>query len=114
MARAGDGAQGPDYSGDDPLFPSAGIDPIMADDHSTTEDRFDDDPERVRPLLASMPSGPWRVFETFAADGSLAIGISSTPLPPGSSMVVYEALTKDVAELAAAGLHRWRRRRAVD
>lgn len=73
---------------------------------------FVDDPERVLLLLESQPAGPWCVFETFAADGSLAIGISATPLPPGTLMVVYEGLTRNIAEQAAAGLHRWRRRHA--
>lgn len=74
--------------------------------------KFIDDPERVRPLLESLPAGPWCVFETFAADGSLAIGISATLLPPGTLMVVYEGLTRNIAEQAAAGLHRWRRTHA--
>ena len=82
--------------------------------HDEVEARFqclDDDPEYVREVLASMPTGPWYVFETFAADGSPAIGTSSTPAPSGALMVVYEGLTREVAERAAASLHRWRQQR---
>lgn len=84
----------------------------MPDDHAD-QSPFDDDPDWVRTTLKSTRSGPWFVFETFAADGSLAIGISSTTLPPGTVMVVYDGLTKGVAEQAAAGYHRWRLRQTT-
>ncbi len=69
---------------------------------------LEDHPDRVRPKLKMLPSGSWSVFETLAANGSLAIGISPRPLPANAAMVVYEGLTRAVAEQAAAGYHRWR------
>jgi hypothetical protein len=59
---------------------------------------YQDDPERVREHLRRMATGDWFVFETFAADGSLAIGVA---------LVVYERLTKAVADAAAQGLAGW-------
>lgn len=79
----------------------------------TADDRFDDDPERVRRWLVFAPAGPWCVFEALAADGSLAIGVSSAPLTPGTLMVIYDGLTEEIAALAASDLHRWRRRQAT-
>lgn len=73
--------------------------------------RLDDDPDVVRAKLSTLPSGSWSVFETFAADGSLAIGITPSPLPPGTAIIVYDGLTKSDAERAATGYHRWRLRR---
>lgn len=84
----------------------------MPDAHAD-QSPFDDDPDRVRTTLRTTHSGPWLVFETLAADGSLAIGISPRSLPPGAAMVVYDGLTRDVAEQAAAGYHRWRLRQTT-
>ena len=70
-----------------------------------------DDPDRVRERLHSTPSGEWFVFETFAADGSLAVGAATGEPDPTAVQVVYAGLTRDVAEAAARGLARWRRDR---
>lgn len=83
------------------------IDPIPVGDW------LNDEPDQVRPKLKTLPSGSWSVYETFAADGSLSIGISPKLLPPGTAMVVYNGLTKTAAEQAAAGYHRWRLRQTT-
>lgn len=58
-------------------------------------------------------TAPWVVFETLAADGSLAIGISPWPLPANAAMVVYDGLTERDAEQVATGYHRWRLRQTT-
>jgi hypothetical protein len=68
---------------------------------------YQDDPERVREHLRRMATGDWFVFETFAADGSLAIGVAQGIPDPSLVLVVYERLTKAVADAAAQGLARW-------
>jgi hypothetical protein len=70
---------------------------------------YDDDPERVREHLLRTVPGDWFVFETFAADGSLAVGIAHGAPDPRQIMVVYESLSKTEAEAAAQGLARWHR-----
>jgi hypothetical protein len=47
---------------------------------------YEDDPERER--LRQAVSGDWFVFETFAADGSLAIGMNRGEPDPRLVLVV--------------------------
>lgn len=68
---------------------------------------YEDDPQRVRERLRQAVSGDWFVFETFAADGSLAIGMNRGEPDPRLVLVVYEGLSQTVAEAAAYGLARW-------
>jgi hypothetical protein len=77
-----------------------------------TDPRDDaDDPDHVRVRLRDTLLGDWHVFETIAADGSLAIGIGHGQPNPSAVMVVYEGLTREIAGEAAAGLVRWHRSR---
>jgi hypothetical protein len=71
--------------------------------------RDDDDPDRVRERLRGAAPGDWFVFETFAADGSLAVGVARGAPDPSAVLVVYEGLSEAVAADAAAGLARWHR-----
>ena len=73
-------------------------------------DPYQNDPDRVRPLLRETPPGDWFVFETVAADGGLAVGLAQGPPDPGLVLVVYRGLTQPVAAAAARGLARWHRR----
>ncbi len=75
---------------------------------------YEDDPERVRERLRWTLPGDWFVFETVAADGSLAIGIVEGAPDPSLLLVVYERLSEAVAEEAAQGLARWYRGRGRD
>lgn len=68
---------------------------------------YDDDPDRVRARLRQTVPGDWFVFETVAADGSLAIGIDCGRPDPSRVLVVYEHLCEPVATAAAHGLARW-------
>lgn len=86
---------------------------------------YADDPERVRGRIAvgqarwsagdaadgELRPGDWVVFETFAADGTLAIGVARGEPTPGGPMVVYRGLSEALARIAAAGLAAWHRRR---
>ena len=79
---------------------------------------YEDHPDRVRLRIAAEQAaaltdetgsedarpGPWSVFETIAADGSLAVGVTVDAPGPGAVMVVYEHLSEAVAKRAAAGL----------
>ncbi|MBA3274482.1 MAG: hypothetical protein H0T72_01715 [Chloroflexia bacterium] len=55
---------------------------------------------------AYAPSEPedWFVFETFGADGTLAIGVARGTPDPSAIMVVRDGLTRMVAYEAAARL----------
>jgi hypothetical protein len=77
---------------------------------------YDDDPERVGERLRRAAPGDWFVFETFAADGSLAIGVARGSPSPEAALIVYAGLSREVAAAAAGGLARWHRRqgRAID
>lgn len=68
-----------------------------------------DNPDRVKQRLQGEARGNWFVFETFAADGSLAIGIGRGKPDPTMQLVVYEGLSQEVAESAAQGLAQWYR-----
>lgn len=46
----------------------------------------------------------WYVFETFVADGTLAIGVAQGTPDPSTVMIVREGLTRGVAYEAAAHL----------
>lgn len=74
------------------------------------EAAYDDDPARVRDRLARPPRGDWFVFETFAANGSLAVGVTKGEPDPAAVLVVYADLPEEVAKAAARGLARWHRR----
>ena len=69
----------------------------------------DDDPDRVRERLRRTAPGDWFVFETFAADGSLAVGIAQGAPDPSLLLVVYEGLSEAAAKAAAQSLARWHR-----
>ena len=69
--------------------------------------RLSGDPTVIRARLAAYPRGPWCVYETLAADGTKAIGISPVPPARSAAMIVYDGLAEDVAELAATGLAEW-------
>jgi hypothetical protein len=71
---------------------------------------YDDDPERVREHLRRTTPGAWFVFETVAADGSLALGVARGTPEPTAHLVVYDGLTEPIALAAAEGLARWYRR----
>jgi hypothetical protein len=73
----------------------------------TSPIQYNDDPERMRPQLARTVRGEWFVFETFAADGSLAVGIGRGTPDPTMQLVVYEGLSRTIAESAAEGLAQW-------
>lgn len=77
-------------------------------------DPYEDDPDRVRPLLRQTAPGHWYVFEIFAADGGLAVGLGQGTPDPTFVLVVYEGLSRPVAAAAARGLARWHRRRGRD
>lgn len=97
--------------------------PPMDDPTNADRDPDRDDPDRVRRRIAadqaaalSDPTanqaerpGRWSVFETIAADGSLAIGITAGAPDPSAVMVVYVGLAEPVAKRAAAGLAGWYR-----
>ena len=70
---------------------------------------YEDDPERVREHLRRTTPGDRFVFETFAADGLLAVGGVRGKPDPRLVLAVYEGLTEPVARAAAAGLARWYR-----
>ena len=84
---------------------------------------YADHPDRVRRRIAAEQAaasvdaaaraedrpGRWCVFETIAADGSLAVGVTVDAPGPGAVMVVYECLSEAVAKRAAGGLVAWHR-----
>lgn len=100
----------------------------MDDRPNTGRDRYQDHPDRVRRRIAADHAaalgdstsnadarpGPWSVFETIAADGSLAIGMTAAVPDPSAVMIVYEDLSEQVAKLAAAGLAAWYRNQGRD
>lgn len=75
---------------------------------------YEQDPELVRKRLRGAEPGDWYVFESFAADGSLTIGVARGTPDPGLLIVIYEGLTETVAKAAASGLSRWRLRQGRD
>ncbi len=75
---------------------------------------FEDDPELVREWLRGTAPGDWYVFEAFAADGSLTIGVARGTPDPGLVIVIYEGLAEAVAKTAASGLSRWKLRQGRD
>lgn len=74
------------------------------------DDAYEDDPERVRDRLSRRPQGDWYVFETFAADGSLAVGVVRGAPDPAAVLIVHADLPEEIAEAAARGVARWHRR----
>jgi hypothetical protein len=75
---------------------------------------YDDDPDRVRDRLRDTAPGDWFVFETFAADGSLAVGVARGTPDPSLVLTVYRDLPESVARAAARGLARWHRSQGRD
>ena len=75
---------------------------------------YEDDPERVGERLRMTMPGHWFAFETFAADGSLAVGVDRGRPDPSLFLVVYEGLSEGVARAAAEGLARWHRGQGRD
>ena len=73
--------------------------------------QYNDNPDVVRERLRRTPPGAWYVFESFAADGALAIGIAKgTPIANLVLVnVIYEGLSEGVANAAARGLAHWYR-----
>jgi hypothetical protein len=55
---------------------------------------YADDPEIVKQELKGASKGDWFVFETFAADSSLAVGIGQGTPDPTTQLVVYEGLAR--------------------
>lgn len=74
----------------------------------------DGGPELVRQRLRLTAPGDWYVFETFAADGTRAIGVARGIPDPSICLVVYEGSSQPVAAAAAAGLARWHRDQGRD
>jgi hypothetical protein len=70
---------------------------------------YEDPPDRVRESLRDTPPGDWFVFETFAADGSLAVGIARGKPDPSLVLVIYQGLSESVARDAARRLTGWHR-----
>lgn len=56
----------------------------------------------------------WHVFETFVADGSLAIGVAQGTPDPSAVMIVREGLTRSAAYEAADRARPRRDRRGAD
>jgi hypothetical protein len=55
----------------------------------------------------------WYVFETFVADGSLAIGMAQGEPNPAMAMIVQAGLTRAAAQEVAARLAREHRARGL-
>lgn len=73
-----------------------------------------DSPDRIREWLTETPPGDWFVFETFAADGSLAVGVAQGDPDPTAVLIVYQGLTEPVARAAAHDLDGWHRSQGRD
>ena len=94
----------------------------MNDASNLERSHHQDRPDRVRRRIAADHAGAladasasaddrpgrWCVFETIAADGSLAIGVAVAP-DPSTVMIVYAHLSELVAKRGAAGLAAWYR-----
>ncbi len=63
-----------------------------------------DSPDRIQERLTETPPGDWFVFETFAADGSLAVGVAQGHPDPSVVLIVYQGLPEPVARAAARDL----------
>jgi len=55
-------------------------------------------------VTASSESEDWFVFETFDADGTLAIGVDRGPPDPSAGIVVRDGLTRKAANEVASRL----------
>lgn len=92
-------------------FTADDIAALAADQATTMIDAnlYEVDPERVRDRLRDTAPGNRFVFKTFAADGSLSVGVARGRPDPSLVLVVVRDSTESVALAAARGPARWHR-----